>query len=135
MTHPIIALQGSLVAALAADAQLVALAGEGGVFDAPPKGRAGAHVTIARHDLLARDAAGAPGNEHRLLLHAWAEGPSRRAAVTIVERVVAVALGAPLDGGGLLVTHRVHERTDTEVDGRSGRARAAVALRMFTEPG
>ena len=134
MSHPIVALQGMLVAALRADAELTALAGADAVFDAPPQGRAAPYVLIARHDLLPRDGDDATGYEHRLLLHAWAGAASRKAVLAIVDRVVAVALSAELDGGGLVVTHRVHERTDTAIDLDSGRARAAVTLRMFSEP-
>jgi hypothetical protein len=132
MTHPIVSLQGALVAALLADAELAVLVGAN-VFDAPPKGAAAPYVAIARHDLLPRDGDGTPGYEHRLALHVWAAEPSRRAALDIAERVLAATLGADL-GGDLTVTTRLHERTDTAIDRETGRARAAVALRFFTEP-
>lgn len=135
MTHPIIVLQGTLVAALRADPALSALLGGDGIYDSPPKGRAAPYVVIARHDLLPRDGDAAPGHEHRVLLHAWAAEASRKGVLAIVDRVAAVALAAALDGGGLAVTHRVHERTDTAIDLDSGRARAAVSLRFFSEPG
>jgi hypothetical protein len=134
MTHPIISLQGALVAALRGDAALAALVGADGVFDAPPIGRAGAHVTIARHDLLPRDGDAAPGYEHRVLIHVWPDAPSRKAALLVADRIAAVALGAALDGTDLVVTNRVVERTDTAMDAASGQARAALTLRFFTEP-
>ena len=127
MTHPIIALQGPLVAALRTVPGLT-------VFDAPPKGASPPHVTIARHDILPRDGDAAPGHEHRLVLQVWAEGASRKAAVTLAETVLGVALGASLDSAGLAVTLRRHDRTDTTIDGDTGRARAAIALSFFTEP-
>jgi len=72
MTHPILSLQASLVAALrTADIA---------VFDAPPAGQAPPYVVIARHDVLPRDGDTAPGYEHRLLLHVWAAEASRKAA-------------------------------------------------------
>jgi hypothetical protein len=132
MTHPIVALQGALVAALLADAELAALVGAN-VFDAPPKGAAPPYVAIARHDLMPRDGDGTPGCEHRLGLHAWAAEPSRRAALAMAERVLAVALSLD-EAGELAVTTRLHERTETAIDLATGRARAAVALRFFTEP-
>lgn len=127
MTHPIIALQAPLVAALRAVPGLT-------VFDAPPKGASPPYVTIARHDILPRDGDAAPGHEHRLVLQVWAEGASRKAAVTLAETVLGVALSANLDSAGLTVTLRRHDRTDTTIDGDTGRARAAVALTFFTEP-
>jgi hypothetical protein len=132
MSHPIVLLQGALVAALLADAELAALVGTR-VFDAPPKGATAPYVAIARHDLLAHDGDGTPGYEHRLALHAWAAEPSRKAALAIAERVLAVALGGDLSGD-LTVTTRIHERTDTAIDLDTGQARAALALKFFTEP-
>jgi hypothetical protein len=133
MTHPIIALQATLVAALRDDGALNALIGVA-VFDAPPADARPPYVTIARHDLVPRHGDAAPGHEHRLLLHVWAAEPSRKVALAIADRVLAVALQAVLDGPDLVVTHRHHERTDTAIDGGSGGARAAVAVRLYSEP-
>jgi hypothetical protein len=129
--HKISRLQGALVATLKADAALLALLGDDGVFDAPPRGRAAPYVVIARHDLIPRDGDLAPTGEHRLLIHCWSDQPSRRQALALAERVVAVAL--ELVAADLVVTHRQHLRTDTAIDARSGQARAAVALRFFSE--
>ena len=131
--HAIVSLQGALVAALNGDATLVALIGAGAVFDTVPKGRTGSYIVVARHDALARDGDGTPGHEHRVLLHVWHAEASRKAALGVVERVVAVALGTELSGGGLVVTHAEHVRTDTAIE--DGRARAAVTLRFYSEAG
>ena len=133
MTHPIAALQNALVTALKADATLDGLIA-GGIYDAPPKGAARPYVVVARHDLVPRDGDAAPGNDHRVLLHAWHPDPSRKAVLGIVERLVAVALGGTLAPPGLAVTNVSHERTDTAIDLETGAARAAVTLRFYTEP-
>lgn len=133
MSHPILALQAALVAALRADAALAALIGDA-VFDSPPKGRQPPYLVIARHDVAPNDGDDAPGHVHRLVLHAWAEGPGRRPVLALAERLLAVALQAPLAAAGLRVTHRRHERTETVAESGSGRMRAAVSLRLFTEP-
>jgi len=39
-----------------------------------------------------------------------------------------------LMASGVRVTHRMHERTDTAIDLETGQARAAVALKFFSEP-
>ena len=129
--HAIVALQGALVGALNADADLVALIGAGAVFDAPPKGRSGAYIVVARHDVLARDGDNAPGHDHRVLLNVWHGEASRKAVLAVAERVVAVALEAALSGAALTVTHRQHVRTDTMIEG--GQAKATVTLRFFSE--
>jgi hypothetical protein len=128
MTHPIVALQSALVVALKADAGLAGV----GVFDAPARGVAAPYLVVARHDLLPRDGDAAPGFEHRVMVHCWAADPSRKAALALAEIVVAAADG--LVTSGLRVTHRRHERTDTAIDLETGQARAAVALRFFSEP-
>ncbi|MGV3490145.1 MAG: DUF3168 domain-containing protein [Devosia sp.] len=127
MTHPITLLQSALVSALRDTPDLAGV----GVFDAPAKGATAPYVAIARHDLLSRDGDAAPGHEHRLTLHVWAGQPSRKAALAIAERVLAVAEAVTADG--LAVTHVQHERTDTAIDAETGQARAAVALRIYSE--
>lgn len=128
MTHPIILLQAALVADLRADPELAGV----GIFDAPPRAVSPPYVAIARHDLLPRDGDIAPGHEHRVTLHVWAGQPSRKAALAIAERVVAVA--NTLSPAAIRVTHCQHERTDTAIDAETGQARAAVAFRFFSEP-
>lgn len=129
--HPISLLQGALVSALNADAALVAITGAEGVFDAAPNGRPAPYVVIARHDVVQRDGDGAPGQEHRLLLHCWGDQPSRKRALAMAERVVAVAVS--LVATGITVTHREHVRTETVIDRDTGHARAAVSLRFLSE--
>ena len=76
--HPIVTVQAGLVAALRADAGLVALIGTA-VFDAPPRDRRPPYVLIARHDVVQADTDLSPAQEHRILLHCWADQPSRKA--------------------------------------------------------
>jgi hypothetical protein len=125
MTHPIVALQGALVAALRETPGLK-------VFDAPPGGQEPPYVVIVRHDLRPRDGDDAPGHEHRVLMHGWAAEASRKAALVLAEQVVTVALA--LDVADLAVTLRRHDRTETAIDGKTGRARAAIALTFYSEP-
>ncbi|MGV8856707.1 MAG: DUF3168 domain-containing protein [Devosia sp.] len=130
--HPISLLQTALVSALGSDPALLAITGPDGVFDAAPKGRAPPYVVIARHDVLSRDGDLAPAHEHRLLLHCWADQPSRQRALAMAEPVVAVALA--LNAPGLVLSHIGHVRTDSVIDEATGLARAAVAIRVFSEP-
>lgn len=131
MTHPIVALQAALVLALEADAALTALVGASGVFDAPPQQRPAPYVVIDRHDIRQADGDGTPGQEHRVLVHCWADRPSRKAALAIAERVMAARTG--LVPSGVVVTLAEHVRTETVIDAATGQARAAVLLRFMTE--
>lgn len=129
--HTIMQLQTALVAALDADAALTALVGEGGVFDAPPRGRAAPYVVIDRHDLRPRDGDLAPGFEHRVLLHCWSDRPSRKGALAIAARVAHVATGiVPTE---LVVTLVEVMRTETVIDTQTGQARAAMLIRFLSE--
>jgi hypothetical protein len=127
VTHPIVALQGALVAALR-DAT------EFKVFDAPPVGQVPPYLTIARHDVLPRDGDEAPGHEHHVVLHAWAGEASRKAALELADAVTAATLEGELTPDGLTLTLRRHDRTETVIDTKTGRARAAIALTFYTEP-
>ena len=128
--HPIVTVQAGLVAALRADAGLVALIGTA-VFDAPPRDRRPPYVLIARHDVVQADFDLSPGQEHRILLHCWADQPSRKAALAIAERVVAVA--HTFSVSGVVLTTRSHVRTDSAIDAETGLAKAAVTLRIMSE--
>lgn len=123
MSHPIVDLQALLVAALRAE--------DLPVFDSPPSGAAPPYLAIVRHDVVTRDGDEAPGHEHRVSIHCWAGTPSRKAALALAEHVLTVGLG-PLSGA-VVVTHAVHERTETAVDAETGFARAAVVMRFWTE--
>jgi hypothetical protein len=128
--HPISLLQKDLVAALRGDVALAAIAGDR-IFDAAPIGQPPAYVAIGRHDLIVRDGDLAPVNEHRLLVQCWADQPSRKRALDMADRVMAVA--ASFVATAIVVTHREHMRTETAIDRETGLARAAVTLRYFTE--
>lgn len=127
-------IQNALVSAWANDAQLALLIGEGAIFDAPPKGQQPPYVTILRHDAVPRDGDETPGCEHRLTIHCWSPQPSRAAAIQIADRIERVAVMGALAPQDHVLTHRRHVRTETAIDLATGRARAAVQLRLFSEP-
>ncbi len=126
--------QTALLTAWGADAPLALLIGEAAIFDAPPKGVTPPYVTILRHDAVPRDGDETPGLEHRLTIHCWTPNPSRREALEIADRIERVTLMGSLAPAANAVTHRRHLRTDTVVDLATGRARAAVQLRLYSEP-
>lgn len=134
MTHPIIALQSTLVAALKSDATLTALIGSNAIFDAPPKGKSAPYIVIARHDTLPRDGDGTPGFEHRVLIHLWHADASRKAVLALADAVTAVVATAELGSESLVVTNRLCERTDTAIDLDTGQARAALTFSFYSEP-
>lgn len=132
--HPIVQLQGRLLAALSADSALVALIGADAVFDAPPKGREPPYVVVTRHDVAPRDGDGTPGFEHRLVLQAWHTDASRKAVLAIAERVLATLTPQVLSGTGLKVTNVRLVSTQSAIDDKTGQARVALSVSIFSEP-
>jgi hypothetical protein len=128
------ALQAALVSALAADPAVASAIGSDGILDAPPQGRHPPYLAISRHDALNRDADLAPGADHRMSLTIWVPRASRATALAIAADVTRVALFALGDPAGWRITHRHHERTDSEIEPRRGWTRATLRLRFFTEP-
>lgn len=127
-------IQTALVTAWTNDSALTLLLGADAVFDAPPKGRQPPYVTILAHDAVPRDGDDTPGFEHRMTVHCWSPQPSRRAVLEIADRVERVALMGALLPAGHVLTLRRHIRTQTTIDLATGRARAAVSFRFFSEP-
>lgn len=134
MTHPIVDLQTQIVSKLNDDVALVSLIGVDAIFDMPPKGKKGVFLTILRHDIIVRDADLAPGNDHRLQVRIWGEGPSRISVLAPAERVISVLTLVGLSSPTLSVTHVNHVRTDTQIDLKTGRATATIFLRFLSEP-
>lgn len=134
MTHPIIELQTTLIAALNADVQLIDLLGSEAIFDAPPKGKKPPFVAIIHHDISPRDADETPGNDHRVLLNIRHNHVSRKAVLEIAERVIYVALNADLNSANLQITHALHLKTQTRIDNKSSTSLATIAMRFLSEP-
>lgn len=128
------AMQTLLVSAWASDTELLAALGGAFVFDAPPKGQIPPYVTVIRHDVTPRDGDLTPGAIHRIVVQCWHPLASRRAVLTLSDRIVAVALNAALSSEGLLVVNRQFEKLETAIDLKTGHARANVTLRFFIEP-
>ncbi|WP_116652869.1 DUF3168 domain-containing protein [Pelagibacterium sediminicola] len=127
-------IQTALVSAWSSDAALTLLVGAGAVFDAPPRGRQPPYVTILSHDTAPRDGDETPGFEHRMTVHCWTPHPSRRAALEIADRIERVVVAGPIEPDEHVLTVRRHVRTETRIDLSTGRARAAVTFRFFSEP-
>ena len=134
MTHPIIDLQTAIISKLNADAPLIAQIGANAIFDMPPKGKTGPYIVVTRHDLIVRDTDLTPGNDHRLQLRLWSPDPSRAKVLVSAERVVAVLDNAVLSTVTLEVTNVRHQRTDTAIDLKTGRAYATISFRILSEP-
>jgi hypothetical protein len=128
------ALRAAIHDALVANAGLLALLGGPHIYDEPPQTPAFPYVTLgeARIEDLSGD--DKPGQEHRLILHAWSRQGGHREA-----HLIAGALLQALDDAALAPVghHLVNLRFSVadirrETDGRT--YHALVRFRAVTEP-
>mgnify|MGYP003377525631 CR=1 FL=1 len=130
---PVLALRRALLAALTADAALVALLGGAHVYDEAPPGAPTPRVTFA--DVQHRDwsAQLSRGAEHIVVLTVWSGARGTREALEIADRVIAILDEAPLTlvGHALVDLRFVALATRREQNGRF--ARADIRFRATTE--
>ncbi len=134
MSESLFALQKAIVAALNADAALVALLGGAKAFEHAPSSTSAPWIAFG--DMKTRDlaASGPPLSEHRVTLVCVSRQPGTKEALTIAARVSALLQDAPL----ALAGHRLVSLAVTGVElareGKEPVRKARVALRAVAEP-
>lgn len=123
MSSPAIALTTAVVAALKADAAVMALAQ--GVHDKVPYGAALPYLAIRAVQVLDAGADCVEGYEVNLGLDAWSEKPGLAQAADLAGAVTAVLHEADLALAGFRLVDLMHRSTDVgrEPDGVLSRAR------------
>lgn len=134
MAHPASILQTALVSAWNADPVVVAALGGGSILELPRRDTVAPYVVIASHHVLARDTDLSPGWEHRMRVRVWGGGPNRAEVLTLADALVTATGLVTLSGPELWLTLVRHMRTDSDIEPKSGRARASIEWRLFTEP-
>lgn len=103
MTHPSLALQTAVYAALIADAGVDALIGDR-IYDAAPRGAAFPYANFGEMRVADWSTGTETGAEHRLTLHVWSRERGKSECFAVMEAIAAglhdAALG--LDGHGLV---------------------------------
>lgn len=84
MTHPSLALQKAVVAALIADAGVGAAVGDR-IYDAPPRNADFPYVTIGQASVADWSTGTEAGAEHQLTLHAWPRERGKRECFEIID--------------------------------------------------
>ena len=133
MSSAVIALRKAILAALVADAPLLALLGAAKIYDEAPRDALAPYVTFG--DALARELSFSlfPGLEQVLVLHVWSTQGGAREALEIADRIAFLLDDAALT----LDTHRLINlrfsalETIREDSGRF--VRVALRLRAVTE--
>lgn len=133
MTHPTLALQKAVVAALTADAAVGALIGDR-IYDATPRNATFPYLTIGQTNLVDWSTGTEAGAEHELMLHAWSRERGKREVYAIAEAVAAVLHDAALTLDGHALVNLRLEFSDTRRDPDGITYHAALRFRAVTEP-
>ncbi len=127
-------LQKAVVDRLASDPDVLALIGEGRIFDrlitrAEPPYLVLSEMTTA--DFSTGDGA---GSEHRFEIEAWTKQNGRRQAVELADAVRAALHDAGLTLEGAMLINLRHERTVSRRAPKTGLHVARLRFRAVTEP-
>jgi hypothetical protein len=133
MTHPSLALQQALVAALLADAALGALVGDR-IYDAAPRDVAFPYVRVGRTTVADWSTGTEAGAEHRLTLDVWSRERGKRQCYEIMEAIEAVLHDAALTLDDHALVNLRLELTETRRDADGITFHAAMRFRAVTEP-
>jgi len=134
MTHPALALQQAVVAALIADAAVGALIGDR-IYDAPPRDAVFPYATVGDTRVADLSTATEAGAEHRLTLNVWSRERGKRQCYEILEAIEAALHDAPLalDDHALVNLRFEFAEVGRERDGITYRGQAR--FRAVTEAG
>lgn len=133
MTHPALALQKAVVAALVADAQVGALVGDR-IHDAPPRDVAFPYVSIGQVNTADWSTGSEDGAEHRLTLHVWSREHGKKQCYAIAEAVEAALHDQALTLDGHALVNLRFELAETRRDPDGITYHAALRFRAVTEP-
>jgi hypothetical protein len=133
MTHPSLALQKAVFAALVADAGVGALVGDR-IYDAPPREPVFPYVTIGDTRVSDWSTGTETGAEHRVALVAWSRERGKRECYTVIEAIEAALHDAALTLEDHALVNLRFEFADVvrERDGITWRA--TMRFRAVTEP-
>lgn len=132
---PAIAVQGAILATLAADPAVLALAGSPPrIFDDVPPRTPYPYVTFGQSIERDWSAGSDPGHEHTITLQVWSEANGRRQAAEIASAIRHALHDRPLTPSGHHLVNLRHEYTETRRDPDGAIYRALVRFRAVTEP-
>jgi len=133
VTHPSLALQKAVVAALIADAGVAALIADR-VYDAPPRDATFPYLAVGETRVLDWSTGSDTGAEHRLTLEAWSRERGKRQCYQIIEAVQAVLVDAALALDGNALVNLRFELADVRRDADGITYHATMRFRAVTEP-
>ena len=133
MTHPSLALQKAVVAALIADGPVGGLIADR-IYDATPRQPAFPYLTIGEVRTADWSTATEAGAEHRLTLHVWSRERGKRQCYQIMEAIEAVLHDAALGLDDHALVNLRFEFAEIGRDRDGITYRGVVRFRAVTEP-
>lgn len=134
MSSASLALQKSVVAALAGNTALLALLGGPSIHDGAPQGTPHPYVTVGQTRVIDWSTGTEPGDEHLLTLHAWSKQPGKSQVHAILSAIRTALHEAALvlDGHRLISLRHQFSEARRAADGETWHG--LVRFRALTEP-
>ncbi len=133
MTHPALALQKAIVAALVADTAVGALIGDR-IYDATPRDATFPYLSIGQVNTADWSTGSEGGAEHQVTLHAWSRERGKKECYAIAEAVEAALHDAALTLDGHALVNLRFEFAETRRDPDGITYHTAIRFRAVTEP-
>jgi Protein of unknown function (DUF3168) len=134
MTHPSLALQKAVFAALAADGGVGALIGER-IYDAPPRAAAFPYLSFGEARTTDWSTGTETGAEHRVTFDVWSRERGKSECWTIMDAVQAVLHDASLALDGYQLVNLRFETADARRDPDGITWHGVMRFRAVTEVG
>jgi hypothetical protein len=133
MTHPALALQKAVVAAMLADGPVGTLIGDR-IYDSPPRDVAFPYVTIGDARVADWSTGTERGAEHRVTLHVWSREHGKRQCYEVLEAMQAALHDAALALEDQALVNLRFEAADVGRDRDGITFHGELRLRAVTEP-
>ena len=134
MTHPALALQKAVHAALVADAAVGALIGDR-IHDAPPRNATFPYASFGEARAGDWSTGTEAGAEHRLTLHVWSRERGKAESWAVIEAIEAVLDDAALALDGHALVNLRFEMAEARRDPDGITWHGVMRFRAVTEPG
>ena len=128
------ALQTAVVAHLAGDPEVIAIIGEGRIFDRQITRAEPPYLVLGEMTTTDFSTGDEAASEHRFEIEAWSKQNGRKQAVELADSVRAAMHDADLALAGAVLINLRHERTVSRRAPKTGLHVARLRFRAVTEP-
>lgn len=134
MISSALALQQSIVAALSADAGVLATLGGARIYDDTPQPAIFPYVTIGQTTARSADGDLSPADEHVVTLHVWSRARGRREALGVNDAIRSALHDQPLTLTDHTLVNLRHEFSEARRERDGDTIHGIARFRAVTEP-